>query len=63
MLNLFIVSNISDGATAAFKPLKKKVSPLIFATASKLVLQRSMGGLKGQKQSQSTHGDSFGAIN
>lgn len=38
LMSLFEVQSI---------PLKKKVSPRILATASKLVLQRSIEGLKG----------------
>lgn len=49
--HLLIISNNSDEATAVFKPLKKNVSPRIFATASKVVLQRSVGGLKGKGNS------------
>lgn len=43
----------NKSVSGVFKPLKKKVSPRILATASKLVLQRSMKGLKGEN----TQGD------
>lgn len=41
--------------SGVFRPLKKKVSPRILATASKLVLQRSMKELEGEN----TQGDTL----
>ena len=53
MYIFFIFIFLTSQFLGVFRPLKKKVSPRILATASKLVLQRSMEGL----QEENTQGD------
>ena len=51
LINVYLLMSQSG----VFRPLKKKVSPLIVATASKLVLQRSTAGLQGGNTRKRLH--------